>query len=153
MRLGGRLLLCSLLLAGPVGSAPNAESASGFIQLQSLDVRFDSVPDIPGLSVATLSGDPKIEGIYVIRLRISPGVTFPPHYHDQVRHVTVIAGVWAFGIGFSGECEDTMPVTAGAYGMQPKGEVHFDGACGEEPVEVQIIGLGPVATEWVEKTD
>ncbi len=127
-------------------------SASDFIHLAAADIPFDAVPDVAGLGYAVLSGDPDSAGIYVIRLRISPELTFPPHSHDQDRHVTVISGVWAFGTGYSGKCENTIPLTAGAYVMHPKGAVHFDGACGEEPVEVQIIGLGPVSTTWVEQT-
>ena len=33
--------------------------------------------------------------------------------------------------------------------MHPKGGIHFDGACGDEAVEVQIIGKGPVKTTRV----
>jgi len=85
--------------------------------------------------------------------RYLPGRTFPPHHHDQDRYITVISGVWAFGKGYSGECEDTVPLTTGAYVMHPKGAVHFDGACGEDVVEVQIIGRGPVKTTWIEAAD
>lgn len=153
MRLGSWLLLPFLLVASAAGSVQLEKSISGFIHLQAVDVPFDAVPDVAGLRYAVLSGNPESAGIYVIRLRISPGLTFPPHSHDQDRHVTVISGVWAFGTGSSGKCEDTIPLTAGAYVMHPKGAVHFDGVCGEEPVEVQIIGLGPVATTWVEETE
>ena len=109
-------------------------------------IRRDVLPEV-------LSGDPDEAGIYVFRLKIPPGLTFPPHHHDQDRYVTVISGVWAFGTGYSGKCEDTIPLTAGAYVVHPKGAVHFDGACGEEAVEVQIIGRGPVKTTWVEEAE
>jgi len=153
MRLGSWLLLPTLLVASTAGSVQNEKPVSGFINLQAIDVPFEAFPDVEGLRFAVLSGDPKSAGMYVIRLRISPGLTFPPHYHDQDRHVTVISGVWAFGTGYSGKCEDTVPLTAGAYVMHPKGAAHFDGACGEEPVEVQIIGLGPVTTTWVDEAE
>ena len=118
--------------------------------IQAVNVPYESGPDIPGLGYAVLSGDPDEAGTYVVRLKIPPGLTFPPHHHNQDRHVTVISGVWAFGTGHSGKCEDTIPLAAGAYVLHPKGAVHFDGACGEAPVEVQITGLGPVKTTWVE---
>lgn len=145
------LLFCSLSAWSPALLAQNHDSSSGFVHIQAVDVSYQPVPDIPGLSYAVLSGDPDKEGVYVIRLKISPGLTFPPHHHDQDRHVTVISGVWAFGTGDSGKCEDTTPLNAGAYVMHPKGAVHFDGACGDETVEVQIIGLGPVSTTWAEE--
>ena len=144
------LLFCSLGVWSSAVTAHSHDTSSGFVHFQAIDIPYQAVPEIPGLDYAVLSGDPDKEGVYVIRLKISPGLTFPPHHHDQDRHVTVISGVWAFGTGLSGKCEDTTPLTAGAYVLHPKGAVHFDGACGEEPVEVQIIGLGPVKTMWIE---
>jgi len=150
MRPSGWLLLCSLIVSNSADTAQNHESSSGFVHIQAVDVPYKANPDIPGLGYAVLSGDPDKEGIYVFRLKIPPGLTFPPHHHDQDRHVTVISGVWAFGTGYSGKCEDTTPLATGAYVLHPKGAVHFDGACGEESVEVQIIGRGPVKTTWIE---
>jgi quercetin dioxygenase-like cupin family protein len=150
MRSSVWLLLFSLVVASFANTAPTDESIPGFVHLQAVDVPYEANPDIPGLRYAVLSGNPGEAGIYVLRLKIPPGLTFPPHHHDQDRYVTVISGVWAFGTGYSGKCEDTIPLTAGAYVMHPKGAVHFDGACGEESVEVQIIGRGPVKTTWIE---
>jgi len=153
MRPDGWLLLCSLTVASSATTAQDHESGSDFVHIQSSEVVYESDPDIPGLGYALLSGNPDKEGIYVVRLKIPPGLTFSPHYHDQDRHVTVISGDWAFGMGNSGKCEDTTPLAAGAYVMHPKGAVHFDGACGEETVEVQIIGRGPVKTTRIESAE
>ena len=147
------ILLCLLVVATTANTAQNHESSPGFVHIQSVDVPYESNSDDPALGYAVLSGDPDQAGTYVIRLNIPPGLTFPPHYHDQDRHVTVISGVWAFGTGYSGKCEDTTPLIAGAYVFHPKGAVHFDGACGEAPVEVQIIGQGPVKTTWIEAAE
>lgn len=153
MKPGSWLFWCSLIVASSANTARTDESISGFVHLQAADVPYEANPDTPGLSYAVLSGNPGEAGIYVLRLKIPPGLTFPPHHHDQDRHVTVISGVWAFGTGYSGQCEDTIPLKAGAYIMHPKGAVHFDGACGEESVEVQIIGRGPVETTWIDGAD
>jgi len=157
MRLGhwankkfGKWVLMSLLVvANTANSALDNEPDPGFLHIQSADVPYASDADDTGLGYAVLSGDPDATGIYVIRLKIPPGLLFLPHYHDQDRHVTVISGVWAFGTGDSGKCEDTTPLSAGAYVFHPKGAVHFDGACGEAPVEVQIVGQGPVKTTFL----
>ena len=146
MKHGFWLLLICLISSSAETTAQTDERSSGFPHWQAGDVPFEADPDRPGLSYAVLSGDPGKAGVYVIRLRIPPGHTFPPHYHDQDRYVTVISGVWAFGTGHSGKCEDTKPLTAGAFVMHPKGTVHFDGSCGDAYVEVQIIGQGPVKT-------
>lgn len=139
-------LMFWLLAATPAATALADEAAPAFIDVQANDVSYEPDPETPGLGYAVLSGDPAKAGVYVIRLRIPPGLTFAPHYHDQDRHITVISGVWAFGKGRSGRCEDTVPRMAGSYVMHPKGGIHFDGACGDEPVEVQITGEGPVKT-------
>lgn len=152
MRPGDWLLVCYLILvsAASTSTAQHLGLDPGFVHVRANDVAYKANRDYPGLRYAVLSGDPDSEGIYVLRLKIPPGLTFPPHYHDQDRHVTVISGTWAFGTGDSGECEDTTPLTAGAYAMHPKGAVHFDGACGDGPVEVQITGHGPVTTTWID---
>ena len=147
---------CLMFCALAAFSAPTAladEAVLVFIGVRADEVSYAPDPEVPALGYAVLSGDPDKAGVYVIRLRIPPGMTFPPHYHDQDRHITVISGVWAFGKGRSGSCEDTVPMPAGSYVMHPKGGIHFDGACGDEPVEVQIIGEGPVTTTWVDDPD
>jgi len=143
----------SLLFAGSATLAQDPKSDPEFIHLQQTEIQFEIVPDIAGVSVAILAGDPGAPGIYVIRARFSPGVKTAPHYHDQDRHVTVVSGVWAFGMDDSGNCENAIPLQAGAYAMHPKGAVHFDGSCNGEVVEVQIIGHGPVKTHWVKQDE
>jgi len=141
------------LAASTATTALADEAAPAFIDVQADEVAYEPDPEAPELGYAVLSGDPAKVGVYVIRLRIPAGMTFSPHYHDQDRHITVISGVWAFGKGRSGRCEDTVPMAAGSYVMHPKGGIHFDGACGDEPVEVQIIGAGPVNTTWVDESE
>lgn len=134
--------------------AQSDEMIAEFVHLKAADVPYAADPEIPELGYVVLSGNPEEAGIYVIRLKIPPGLAlFPPHFHDQDRFITVISGTWAFGRGDAGTCEDTIPLTAGAYVMHPKGAVHFDGSCGEESVEVQIIGQGPVETIWIDNAD
>ncbi|MDH5240714.1 MAG: cupin domain-containing protein [Gammaproteobacteria bacterium] len=153
MRPGNWYLLFSLTVLSSVIAAQTDESAAGFVHLQAAEVLYEADPEIPGLGYAVLSGNPDEDGVYVVRLRIPPGHTFSPHYHDRDRHITVISGVWAFGRGDSGKCEDTIPLTSGAYVMHPKGGVHFDGSCGDGFVEVQIVGLGPVKTTRISEAN
>ncbi|HSG91005.1 MAG TPA: cupin domain-containing protein [Pseudomonadales bacterium] len=136
----------ALTLLASALALPASASEAGFVRMQAGEPVFRPVPGGGGLSAAVLSGDPAAAGIYVLRVRFPPGVQSPPHHHDQDRHVTVIAGTWAFGTGDSGDCADTVPLTAGAYALHPAGAVHFDGSCGNEAAEVQIIGIGPVQT-------
>jgi len=130
--------------------AQDVTTASDFIHLQVDEMEYRPVSAFPGLEFAILAGDPGEPGQYVIRAKFGPGLTAPPHYHDQDRFVSVISGVWAFGMGESGECAGTIPLRAGAFAMHPKGAVHYDGSCNDEEVVVQISGIGPVQTHWLE---
>ena len=143
------LVVLSLFLVGSSKVAVTREAGPGFIYRQLEDLQFEPVPGLSGVSFAVLAGNPAEPGTYVIRARFAAGVTTPPHYHDQVRHVTVISGVWYFGTDDSGDCGRTMPLKTGAYAMHPKGAVHFDGSCNNETTEVQITGIGPVNTHWL----
>ena len=143
-------LLLMLFLAMPVPVGTADEPAPAFVYLQASDMDFQPLPDLPGLAVSPVLGNPQEPGTYVIRVRFGPGVMSPPHFHDQDRLVTVISGVWAFGMDGTGRCEGTVPLMAGAFAMHPKGAVHYDGSCNGEEVVVQIIGTGPVRTTWLE---
>jgi len=150
MNLRSVFIAINLLLVAISGSiADDQGEGPGFIHLQVDEMEFRSVPEFTGLEFAILAGDPGKPGPYVIRARFGPGLTTPPHYHDQDRFVSVISGVWAFGTGDSGDCADTIPLKAGAFAMHPKGAVHFDGSCNDNEVVVQIAGLGPVETHWL----
>jgi hypothetical protein len=113
---------------------------------RNVAITFQPAPGLPGASYAVLFGDPSAPGTYVMRYRIPAGQLVPPHFHDQDRHITVIAGPWAFGTGTSQRCEDTVPMPAGSYVFHPSGAAHFDGSCTDAAIEVQVIGEGPVGT-------
>ena len=145
-------VLAAITIAGGLlhfAAAQSPDASAGFVNLAPDDLVFEPDPGIPGASHVTLLGDPAQEGFYVIRYRIPAGVLVPPHYHDQDRHITVMAGIWAFGTGDSYTCEDTVPMPPGSYVFHPKGAVHFDGSCTDDPIEVQIVGMGPVKTVWL----
>ena len=141
-------LLCVL---PPLGLAQGPGADEGFVSFAPDDVRFEAVEVLPGASQAFLVGDPSREGPYVMRYRIPAGQLVPPHHHDRDRHITVISGVWAFGTGDSMSCEDTRPMPPGSYVFHPRGAVHFDGSCTDQPIEVQVIGTGPVNTIFADR--
>lgn len=138
----------AILLAAGVAFSQGGEPGFIFVQKDEVGLERSS----GGLDVRSkvLVGNPDQAGIYVMRIEFGPGVTSPPHYHDQDRFITVISGVWGFGRGDSRDCGETVPMTEGAFVMHPKGAVHYDGSCNGEPVTVQIIGMGPVETTWLE---
>jgi len=138
----------ALLLAA--GGVLSQDTDPGFIFLQQDEVELKPMADDPNFRSSVLVGNPDEPGIYVMRIEFGPGATTSPHFHDQDRYITVISGVWGFGRGASGDCAQTVPMSEGAFVMHPKGAVHYDGSCNGEPVVVQIMGMGPVKTTWLE---
>lgn len=141
----------ALLLAAICTLAQDTDP--GFIFLQQDEIALERGSGAFNARSKVIVGNPDEEGIYVMRIEFGPDVTSPPHYHDQDRFITVISGVWAFGRGASADCEETVPMTEGAFVMHPKGAVHYDGSCNGAPVVVQIIGMGPVKTTRVDTGD
>ena len=97
------------------------------------------------LTGARVMGDPAKPGWYVSRTRFAAGSGTRPHYHDQDRYVTVIAGTWWTGAGDIYKPETMVPIKAGGFMFHPAGYRHYDQAR-DEDVVVQIIGMGPVKT-------
>ncbi len=134
-----------LLLGAPMHLAAEIpDELLDFQSHQASDMEFVAMPSIPGASYALLFGHPNEQGPYVMRYRVPANTLMAAHYHDQDRHVTVISGTWAFGKGKSGACADTEAMAPGSYVFHPAGQAHFDGSCTDEPIEVQVIGEGPV---------
>ncbi|MEO0616573.1 MAG: cupin domain-containing protein [Pseudomonadota bacterium] len=138
----------SLVLASLAG-AEDPELAR-FFYVQEENIGFYAVEDIPGLGYAVLAGDPSMDGVYVIRMRIPANRLFPPHFHDEDRHITVLSGSWYFGTGESGKCSQALEMKRGAYVIHPKGAVHYEGTCTNRGAEIQVTGRGPVRTSWLQ---
>ena len=131
-------------------TAPGIAQEDGFVALTPDQMTWQAAPGLEGVSFVALHGNPGQAGIYVLRVRFAPGVMSKPHFHDQDRMVTVISGTWAFGKGTDWSCGNTTPLGPGAYAEHPKGAIHFDGSCTDQPTVVEIRGEGPVSTTFVD---
>jgi hypothetical protein len=105
----------------------------------------------PGAQAAVLEGDPTREGVFTMRLRLPPGFEVRPHWHSQVEHVTVLAGVLHFGMGEKFDRAATRPMPAGSFGYWPIGMRHFAWAEGE--TVLQLHGRGPWTVTYVDPAD
>ena len=121
----------------------------GFVTITPEQLEWQDVPGREGLKVAFLVGHPSEPGLYAMRVRFSPGVMSPPHTHDRDRHVTVIEGTWYAGTQRDFDPETTVALTPGSFMVHPAGAVHYDGAK-DGPVIVEIRGMGPVSTDYVD---
>lgn len=129
--------------------------ASMAVELDPRSVEFKTPKDIKWVrnaagtnEQAILFGDPAKPGPYVVRIKWLPGNFSKPHFHNGDRFFVVISGTWWVGTGDKFDTEKTVPVPAGSYVIHKGGQVHFDGAKGEEAI-IQVTGIGPVTTEQV----
>lgn len=105
----------------------------------------------PGAHMAVLEGDPRQAGVFTMRLELPDGFVVAPHWHSQVEHVTVIAGVLHFGMGERFDRRATRPMPAGAFGYWPIGMRHF--AWAEGVTILQLHGRGPWTVTYVNRAD
>ena len=124
------------------------DSGEGFVRIVPEELEWTARPG--GSEFVYLHGDSQSEGLYIMRNKFTPGAFSAPHYHDQDRFITVISGVWHTGTDASGDRDITVPLGPGSYMMHPAGAVHYDGAK-EEEVIVEIRGMGPVQTIFLEE--
>ncbi len=147
-----RWLIAAIFITGIVSNvlaqAPGTELQYSIVRPRDLQW---SATQLPGMEMATLSGDPAKEGEYVIRLKLADGTKLPPHWHANDEHITVMRG--AFGIGPGILFDDTKleVLQPGIYVRIPKAMRHFALAKGETVVQVQ--GTGPFVIHWVNPAD
>ncbi len=144
-----RFLLRSSLAACVLIACLPALAGTEFVTITPDQLEWQDVPDHEGLKVAFLVGRPDQPGLYAMRVRFSEGVMSRPHSHDRDRQVTVIEGTWYAGTQRSFDPEATVALPAGSFMLHPAGAVHYDGAK-DEPVIVEIRGMGPVSTDYID---
>jgi quercetin dioxygenase-like cupin family protein len=94
-----------------------------------------------------LFGNPETPGFYSILVFVPPHTTIQAHSHRDNRMATVVSGEWHFGYGdhFDATALKTLP--PGSVYSEPARANHF-AQTGDEPVVVQISGLGPTDTKY-----
>ena len=96
----------------------------------------------PGVKMAVLAGDPTKSGWYVVRLNMSDGAKFPPHFHGGPEYVTVIQGTLLVGLGTTMDASKMKALPAGSYIEVPAKLPHYAAARGT--TVIQITGSGPM---------
>lgn len=109
----------------------------------------DGLPE--GAQMAVLSGDPKGEGLYTIRLKFPAGYRIQPHSHPRNKNITVISGSLYLGFGETFLKEESTKLTAGSYAFEPAGMNHY--AWTDEETVIQIHGRGPSDLRYVRIED
>lgn len=103
---------------------------------------------LPGVSTKVLAGDPSAQGFYSIVLSVPPHTTIAAHSHRDNRMATVVSGTWQFGYGDRFDANGLKRLPPGSVYSEPGGVDHF-ARTGDEPVLVQLTGIGPTDTRYV----
>lgn len=112
----------------------------------------DGPPALPrGVRLALLDGDPFAPGPFVLRLKMPPGYTIPPHWHSHLESVTVISGTLLLGMGDKVDLATATTLTAGGFHAIPAQQPHF--AFTREGAVVQIHGDGPFHIAYLNPAD
>lgn len=142
-------LAAALAMLAASAGADKPKDGAGFVRVPPDEIKWMERPGYDGVKFAIVHGDPTKPGVYVIRAKFSPGSMTRPHWHPEDRFVTVLQGTWYTGEGDSFEPDKTQPLKAGSFMLHPAKAHHYDGAKDEEVI-VQIIGIGPSATNLVD---
>jgi pimeloyl-ACP methyl ester carboxylesterase/uncharacterized RmlC-like cupin family protein len=104
---------------------------------------------VSGIRTVVLKGDPDHAGLYTIMLRIPPNTRIAAHVHQDDRVATVVSGTWYIGYGDRFDSAGLKALPPGSFYTEPANRTHF-AETRAEPVIVQITGVGPSSTTYVD---
>src|SRR5262245_10396831 len=137
-----------------IASAAVASTRLHEMRLTPAEVRTESfggsqlgTSGLAGVQTRVLFGDPGRTGFYAILLYVPAHTTIQAHSHRDDRMATVISGDWSFGYGEHFDEAALKHLPPGSVYSEPGGRHHFARA-GDDPVVVQISGLGPTDTRY-----
>jgi len=136
-----------------VGAVPFSAIAQEAVTSQGDDVKWG--PASPALQKgaqgAVLVGDPGKEGLYVVRVKFPAGYKVAPHSHPNDENVTVISGMFHFGVGDKFDETKATALKPGGFALAPKGVKHF--AWASQDTVIQLHGMGPQNLIYVNDAD
>lgn len=107
---------------------------------------------VTGIQTIVLKGDPAKAGLYTILLRVPAHTKIAAHHHPDDRVATVVSGTWYFGYGSMFDETNLRALPPGSFYTEPPNDNHFAETRDSE-VLVQISGLGPTGTTYVNPAD
>ena len=96
-----------------------------------------------------MKGNPERAGLYTIMLRVPANTRIAAHEHMDDRVATVVSGTWYIGYGDSFNSAQLKALPAGSFYTEPSHRSHF-AETRDEPAIVQITGVGPWSTSYVD---
>ena len=146
--------LAAALIAGMAGAAKAQEIR---LPLSEFDFRTAGgagagTSGVAGIQTIVLKGDPTKAGLYTILLRVPAHTIIAAHHHPDDRVATVVSGTWYFGYGAKFDRASLRALPPGSFYTEPANDNHFAQTRGSA-VLVQISGLGPTGTTYVDPAD
>ena len=144
-----RSIAAVAFLAGLLVTLAYAQSpdASVLKLPENIEFKAASVPGAP--QTAILYGDPTKPGVFVTRVKFSPGWKDMPHWHpDEVRTVAVLSGTFYFGNGDRWDESKMKPYPAGTFYSEPAKRPHYTWAKDGEVI-IQVTGVGPTGKTFI----
>jgi len=147
------VVLAAGLVTGTLARAQQGTHPSAHVMVTPGDVAWGEGPASlrPGTKAAVIEGDPKLAGLFTMRLKLPAGFQIPPHWHPADEHVTVLAGTFHMGLGESFDAATAKPLTVGSFAVMPAKAAHF--AFTKEETVIQLHGLGPWGINYVNPSD
>ena len=146
------VLCCAAgVLSSRVGISQEREKSSRNQQhiVATLDsVTWTPIPNIDGLAIAVLEGDPNVNGSnYTIWVRAkegTPGGIVPYHWHPTDERITVLRGVMGVSMADLFDMAKGREYASGSFVMLPALMRHSAWVRGE--TIMQVSGVGPFVT-------
>jgi len=135
-------LSCAAFLFGLTTAATVcAQSPEQVVKLPN-EIEFKA-PLNPGAPAgASLYGSPSKAGLYVNRVKFTPGFKVMPHFHPDERTVVVLSGTFYMGLGEQFDESKMKAYPPGTFLSEPAQMPHFTWAKDGEVI-IQITGIGP----------
>jgi quercetin dioxygenase-like cupin family protein len=126
---------------------------SDHIMVKPENVKWtEGLASIPaGARFAVIEGDPKVAGLFTMRLWFPADYKIAAHWHPADEHITVISGTFQMGLGDKFDNEKLQPLPAGSFAIMASGTRHF--AMTKEETVIQLHGMGPWGINYVNPAD
>jgi quercetin dioxygenase-like cupin family protein len=136
------------------GATAVAQQTGAHTMTAAADMTWSPGPaSLPaGAEVSVLKGNPAVDGVFTMRLRLPANYTIPPHWHPAVEHVTVIDGNFQMGLGERFDRTVMHNMGVGDFVTMDPGTRHF-AAAGANGAVIQLHGVGPWQIHYVNRAD
>jgi quercetin dioxygenase-like cupin family protein len=147
-----RYRIAAVLMVVLVSVIPVLAQQSGHSAVTPDTLKWAEPPVLPGAQLAVVQGDPSKEGLFVYRIKMPAGYKIPPHTHKASENVTVLSGVFYFGLGEKFDQGSGQELPTGGFVSVPPKHAHYAWAGPQETV-VQVHGMGPTDLTFVNPAD